>query len=98
MVKEPNFFIAKGHSRILAQIYPDFHLLSVQIFKDEKLDNYVDGKVKEQENWIRYVNCSRWEEEQILIGIQYFGAIHYRSYKPIKTGDDLLVFFRNLIV
>lgn len=42
---------------------------------------------------MRYINCSRWEEEQNLLGIQYFGAIRYRVYKTIKPGDELLVYY-----
>ena len=42
---------------------------------------------------MRYVNCSRIEEEQNLVAYQYRGEIFYRAYKDIRAGSELLVWY-----
>ena len=44
-------------------------------------------------NWLRYINCSRVEEEQNLVAFQFQGKIYHRAYKDIKVGDELLVWY-----
>ena len=39
--------------------------------------------------------CYRNEDEQNLIAYQYKGHIYYRSYKEIKKGMELLVWYGN---
>ena len=46
-----------------------------------------------QSNWMRYVNCTRFEKEQNLLASQYQGDIYYKTYKPIQAGTQLLVFY-----
>lgn len=41
----------------------------------------------------RYVNCSRNDEEQNLVGFQYRGRILYRCSQPINPGQELLVWY-----
>ena len=42
---------------------------------------------------MRYINCSRIEEEQNIIALQYHGAIYYRVYKDVAPGKELLVWY-----
>ena len=62
-----------------------------QIVKDDKVSYYVNGADVQESNWMRYVNCSRVEEEQNLIAYQYRGEIFYRAYKDIQAGIELLI-------
>ena len=64
-----------------------------QIVKDGKLLYYVNGEDLQHGNWMRFVNCSRVEEEQNLIAYQYRGEIYYRAYKDIQAGAELLVWY-----
>ena len=74
-------------------MYPTFYL---QIMKEENKRRrlyYVDGGDESWGNWMRYVNCARYEEEQNLIAYQYVGDIYYRTIAPIHTGKELLVWY-----
>ena len=42
---------------------------------------------------MRFVNCSRCEDEQNLVAFQFRGNIYYRTYKPIPPGTELLVWY-----
>lgn len=42
---------------------------------------------------MRYVNCSRCENEQNLVAYQYHGEIYYRVYKPVEPNAELLVWY-----
>lgn len=61
--------------------------------KDGKIVYYIDGKDEKCGNWMRYINCSRAEEEQNLLAFQYHSEIYYRVYKDIKPGDECLVWY-----
>ena len=54
---------------------------------------YINGKDESYGNWMRYINCSRIEEEQNLIALQYHGEIYYRVYKDIDPSCELLVWY-----
>ena len=58
-----------------------------QIVKDGKVWYYVNGADIQESNWMRYVNCSRTEDEQNLVAYQYRGEIFYRAYKDIQPGE-----------
>ena len=66
-------------------------LFLFQIVKDGKVWYYVNGADVQESNWMRYVNCSRVEEEQNLVAYQYRGEIFYRAYKDIQPGSELLL-------
>ena len=42
---------------------------------------------------MRYVNCSRSENEENLVAFQYNGEIYYRVYKDILPGTELLLWY-----
>lgn len=49
--------------------------------------HYLDCVDEEKSNWMRFVNCARFEEEQNLIAEQYDQLIFYKAYKKILPGD-----------
>ena len=61
--------------------------------KDGKVWYYVNGADIQESNWMRYVNCSRTEDEQNLVAYQYRGEIYYRAYKDIQPGTELFVWY-----
>ncbi|KAK3549263.1 hypothetical protein QTP70_034455 [Hemibagrus guttatus] len=63
------------------------------IYKNGQCEEYIDGKREMYANWMRYVNCSRNDEEQNLVAFQYRGGIIYRCCRPIKPGQELLVWY-----
>ena len=63
------------------------------MIKDGKSGYFVDGEDESKSNWLRYVNCSRCENEQNLVAFQYRGEIYYRTYKDVKPGTELLVWY-----
>ena len=61
--------------------------------KDGKFSHFVDGADESCSNWMRFVNCSRCEEEQNLVAFQFRGDIYYRSYKTILPNTELMVWY-----
>ncbi|XP_073933902.1 histone-lysine N-methyltransferase PRDM9-like [Castor canadensis] len=66
---------------------------SWMITKGRNCYEYVDGKDKSQANWMRYVNCARFDEEQNLVAFQYHRQIFYRTCRVIRPGCELLVWY-----
>ncbi|CAH3196558.1 unnamed protein product, partial [Porites evermanni] len=64
-----------------------------EILKDGKFSHFVDGQNEACSNWMRFVNCSRCEDEQNLVSFQFRGNIYYRTYKRIPPGNELLVWY-----
>lgn len=65
----------------------------MQIVKDGKFSHFLDGRDKNHSNWMRFVNCSRYEDEQNLVAFQYRGEMYYRTYKAVSPGQELLVWY-----
>ena len=61
--------------------------------KDGKFSHFIDGRDENHSNWMRYVNCSRCEDEQNLVAYQFRGEIYYRTYKSVFPGKELLVWY-----
>ena len=57
------------------------------------MECYINGKDEEHANWMRFVNCSRVEQEQNMIALQFHGKIWYRTYKDVEAGVELLVWY-----
>eukprot|EP00111_Clytia_hemisphaerica_P008331 TCONS_00024336-protein len=66
-----------------------------EIMLGKKVIHYINGKDMRYGNWLRYINCSRIEEEQNLVAFQYKSQIYHRAYKDINIGDELLVWYGN---
>ena len=65
----------------------------MQIVKDGTFSHFLDGRDESHSNWMRFVNCSRCEDEQNLVAFQFRGEIYYRTYKTIQPGIELLVWY-----
>ena len=57
------------------------------------MEFYINGRDEEYGNWMRFVNCSRVEEEQNMVALQFHGKIWYRTYKDVEPGTELLVWY-----
>ncbi|KAJ7382259.1 Histone-lysine N-methyltransferase prdm9 [Desmophyllum pertusum] len=64
-----------------------------EIVKDGKFSHFLDGRDESHSNWMRFVNCSRCEDEQNLVAYQFRGEIYYRTYKSVNPGKELLVWY-----
>ncbi|CAH8568478.1 unnamed protein product [Heterobilharzia americana] len=53
----------------------------------------VDARNALNSNWLRFVNCARFEEEQNLVAVQYRGKIYYRACKDISKSEELLTYY-----
>ncbi|CAH8287267.1 unnamed protein product [Schistosoma turkestanicum] len=53
----------------------------------------VDARNPLNSNWLRFVNCARFEEEQNLVTVQYRGKIYYRACKDISRFEELLTYY-----
>ncbi|MCJ8734516.1 hypothetical protein PDJAM_G00236560 [Pangasius djambal] len=63
------------------------------IYQSKQCEKYMDATSEENSNWMRYVNCSRNDEEQNLVAFQYRGGILYRCCRPVEPGQELLVWY-----
>nr|CAD7265283.1 unnamed protein product [Timema shepardi] len=64
-----------------------------QISRNRRTSHCVDARDKAVSNWMRFVNCARYEEEQNLLAFQYKGEMYYRTYKKIPPHVELLVWY-----
>ena len=71
----------------------NFYLLTLQIKKGEKITHYIDAGDESKSNWMRYVNCARFEDEQNLCAFQYKDEIYYRTFRVIRPNEELLVWY-----
>lgn len=56
------------------------------------MSHFIDGKGTSG-NWMSFVNCARFPEEQNLTALQCQGQIYYESCKEISPGQELLVWY-----
>ena len=61
---------------------------------DGKLDHFIDGR-GEHENWMKFVNCARQNDEQNLVLVQDGDQVYYESSREILRGEELLVWYGN---
>ncbi|XP_052279747.1 histone-lysine N-methyltransferase PRDM9-like isoform X6 [Dreissena polymorpha] len=64
-----------------------------QIYKEGKASHFVDVQNKATSNWMRYVNCAMTEADQNLVALQYKRGIYYCTFKPVPSGEELLVWY-----
>ena len=60
------------------------------------LDHGVDGMDQKQESlwcWMKYVRCARNKTEQNAIVFQFGADIYFQTYKAIKPGEEILVWY-----
>ncbi|XP_064611648.1 LOW QUALITY PROTEIN: uncharacterized protein LOC135475646 [Liolophura sinensis] len=58
-----------------------------------KLLHIVDATDPQHGNWMRYVNCARYLEEQNLVSVQEGSHIFYRAIRDISPGEELLTWY-----
>ncbi|KAK7482516.1 hypothetical protein BaRGS_00026227 [Batillaria attramentaria] len=58
-----------------------------------KLMHVVNATKPEVGNWMRYVNCARFFEEQNIVSVQDGAEVFYEALKDIKPGEELLTWF-----
>ncbi|KAK3103462.1 hypothetical protein FSP39_019437 [Pinctada imbricata] len=63
-----------------------------EVFRDGKLSHFIDGRGSVG-NWMSFVNCARYAQEQNLITVQSDGDIYYEVCKDIPQGTELLVWY-----
>ncbi|XP_062855556.1 histone-lysine N-methyltransferase PRDM9-like [Trichomycterus rosablanca] len=63
------------------------------VSKSSECEEYIDGTREIHANWMRYVNCARYDQEQNLVVFQYRGGILYRCCRPVGPGQELLVWY-----
>lgn len=79
-----------------------------EIFNDGRLSHFIDGSRPSTSSssssssssngsthnqWMIYVNCARYAQEQNLIAVQSEGEIYYEVCKDIAQGQELLVWY-----
>ncbi|CAG5127326.1 unnamed protein product, partial [Candidula unifasciata] len=60
------------------------------VLEDGRHSYYLDGKKPSESNWMRFVNCSRSEDEQSVTAYQYKGEIYFRAHRHIFAGNEIL--------
>ncbi|ELU07782.1 hypothetical protein CAPTEDRAFT_103287 [Capitella teleta] len=63
-----------------------------EIFTNGKLSHFIDGRGSSG-NWLAYVNCARYAQEQNLLAVQEGDQIFYEVCKDIPQGTELLVWY-----
>nr|CAH8850980.1 unnamed protein product [Trichobilharzia regenti] len=58
----------------------------------------IDARNCLSSNWLRFVNCARFDEEQNLVTVQYRGKIYYRACKDIPKFQELLTYYGKEVI
>ncbi|XP_057290542.1 PR domain zinc finger protein 5-like isoform X2 [Hydractinia symbiolongicarpus] len=61
----------------------------------KSISHFLDCMDEGKSNWMRFINCARFEEEQNLIAEQYDKLLFYKTYKKVLPGQELLVWYGN---
>lgn len=75
---------------LISDVKHCFFLL--QVFENGRLSHFVDGRGGSG-NWMSFVKCARFPDEQNLIAVQVQGQIFYETCKEIRPGQELLVWY-----
>lgn len=71
--------------------------IDLQIFDDRgNITQFIDGRDELSKNWLCYVRCSRFDQEQNLEIVQVDDQIYYRAVKDIPPHQELLVWYGNM--
>ncbi|XP_041377332.1 uncharacterized protein LOC121389750 [Gigantopelta aegis] len=61
--------------------------------KTNKLLHIINATKPRSGNWMRYVNCARFFEEQNIVSVQNGCEIFYKAIRPISAGEELLTWY-----
>ncbi|KAK2711111.1 hypothetical protein QYM36_012327 [Artemia franciscana] len=78
---------------VLLDKIPKNRIYTWQLYYTYKPKKFRDAFPIEYSNWIRWVNMARFEEEQNMVAFQLDDDYYYVTYKLIKAGDELLVWY-----
>ncbi|OWF44053.1 uncharacterized protein LOC110458823 [Mizuhopecten yessoensis] len=67
-----------------------------EVFDLEKneLSHIVNATDPMKGNWMRYVNCARFLEEQNIVSVQDNGQVFYKAIQDVDTYEELLTWFQ----
>ena len=60
------------------------------------LDHCIDGEEQEGEAngcWMKYIQCARNITEQNTVAFQFGADLYFQTYKAIKPGEEILVWY-----
>lgn len=63
-----------------------------EVFKDGEVTHLIDGK-HDANNWLKFVNCARYEREQNMFVIQEGNDVFFDVSSDISEGTELLVWY-----
>ncbi|KAK3522609.1 hypothetical protein QTP86_027162 [Hemibagrus guttatus] len=91
----PHWQCHQHRSRWFTPVKPTLQppIFREKIYISKQCEEYIDAKRDMYANWMRYVNCARHDGEQNLVAFQYRGGILYRCCRPIKPGQELLLWY-----
>lgn len=55
-----------------------------------------DAANETMSNWVRYINCPHFENQQNLVSEEFDGEIYYRTLFEIPAGSELLVWYGDI--
>ncbi|XP_069115483.1 uncharacterized protein [Argopecten irradians] len=69
---------------------------SWEVFDLEKneLSHIIDATDPMKGNWMRYVNCARFLEEQNIVSVQDNGQVFYKAIQDVDPQKELLTWFQ----
>nr|XP_006818334.1 PREDICTED: uncharacterized protein LOC100371678 [Saccoglossus kowalevskii] len=50
----------------------------------------IDASDPKKSNWMRYIKCARYYEEQNIVAVQHEKQIYYKTIKDINANEELL--------
>lgn len=68
----------------------------MQIYKNRVVDHAIDGMDQNPESsssWMKYIRCARSKTEQNAVAFQFGADIYFQTYKTIKPGEEILVWY-----
>ncbi|XP_059148133.1 zinc finger protein 845-like isoform X1 [Physella acuta] len=64
-------------------------------WEDGRPSHFVDASDSSVSNWMRFVNCARYDNEQCVTAYQHNGEMHYMALRDIDVGTEILVYYGN---
>ncbi|XP_077998789.1 uncharacterized protein LOC144451759 [Glandiceps talaboti] len=53
----------------------------------------IDAANPNKSNWMRYIKCARYYEEQNMVAMQHQKEIYYKTIKDVNAGEELLCWY-----
>eukprot|EP00918_Siedleckia_nematoides_P054875 GHVU01119820.1.p1 GENE.GHVU01119820.1~~GHVU01119820.1.p1 ORF type:complete len:217 (+),score=21.81 GHVU01119820.1:113-763(+) len=87
-------WLAEYEGEIIPQrLHGDISDYAWQIHRDGERFYFVDANYLETSNWVRFINCARHNKEENVLMVECYGRPFYKISKPVKPGDELLVYY-----